>query len=130
MVGDPIANLINGIKNASVRGLETVSLPYSKMKHSILEVLKSEGYIVDFEKKGKDVKKKLDITLKYEDGISVIHDTRRVSKFSRRVYKGVKHILPVKNGYGMTVLSTPKGVMSDQKAKKEGVGGEALFEIW
>lgn len=131
MVIDPIANLINGLKNASTRGLEKASFPYSKMKESILSVLKKEGFVTDFEKKGKDVtKKKLEVTLKYEEGAAKINDARRVSKSSRRIYKDVKNIFAVKNGYGISVLSTPKGIMSNRTARKEKVGGEVLFEIW
>jgi len=130
MVIDPIANLINGIKNASLQGASTVSLPYSKVKHSILEVLKKEGYIEDFEKKGKDIKKRLNVNLKYTEGDPVIKEVKRVSKQSQRIYKSVKDIHPVKNGYGMMVLSTPEGVMSDNEARKRRVGGEALFKVW
>lgn len=130
MVIDPISNLINGLKNASERGLETVSVSHSKMKAAVLEVLKKEGFINDFEKKGKDIKKKLEISLKYENGQPAIKGTKRVSKFSRRIYKGVKELYPVKNGYGVTILSTPKGIISDKEAKKDNVGGEVLFQIW
>ncbi len=130
MVGDSIANLINSLKNASHRGLATASFPYTKMQEAILSVLKKEGFIVDFEKKGKDIKKSLEVTIKYANGVPAINDTKRVSKFSRRVYKDVKSIYPIKNGYGLAVFSTPKGVMSDREAKKANVGGEALFEIW
>jgi small subunit ribosomal protein S8 len=128
---DPISNLINGLKNASKRNLKAVSFPYSNLKMEIAELLKKEGYISDVDKNGKKVKKTIDITLKYDDnGNPVIAETKRVSKFSRRVYKGVKEINPIKNGYGLVVLSTPKGVMSGKQAKKENVGGEVLFEIW
>lgn len=130
MVIDPIANLINGLKNASSQNLESVSLPYSKLKFNILTVLKKAGYIEDFEKKGKEVKKKLTITLKYEEGEPKIVHARRISRFSKRVYKGVNDIYPVKNGYGLMVLSTPNGVVSDREARKQKVGGEALFEMW
>ncbi|MCB9805701.1 30S ribosomal protein S8 [Candidatus Nomurabacteria bacterium] len=130
MVGDPIANLINGLKNASIGKKDIFSAPYSKLKENILSVLKKEGFISDFEVKGKDVKKHLDVSLKYEAGVPAIHGVRRVSKFSRRIYKGIKDIFPVKNNYGISVISTPQGVMSDREAKKAKVGGEILFEIW
>lgn len=130
MVSDSIANLINGLKNASARGLETISFPYTRMHDSIVSVLKKEGFISDFEKKGKDVKQHIEIVLKYVDGEPVIHEARRVSKLSRRVYKDSKSIYPIRSGFGLAVYSTPKGIMSDKQAKKENVGGEALFEIW
>lgn len=131
MVIDPIANLINGLKNASSQKKETFSISYSKMKHGILEVLKKSGYVADFEKKGKDVSKRLEVTLKYrENGDPMIGEARRISKFSRRIYKGVNDIYPVRDGYGILVLSTPKGIISGKEARKIKVGGEALFEIW
>lgn len=130
MVTDPISNLIISLKNASLQGIEEITVPYSKIKNNILEVLKKEGYISDFEKKGKDIKKKLKVELKYDSGSPKINDVKRLSKFSKRVYKGVNEIYPVKNGYGILVLSTPKGVISDRDARKQKVGGEALFEIW
>ncbi len=130
MVIDSISNLINSLKNASVRGLATVSLPHTKMQESVLEVLKKEGFVAGFETKGKEPKQNLEITVKYENGAPAIHGAKRVSKLSRRMYKGVKSIFSVQNGYGISVLSTPKGIMADHQARKENVGGEALFEIW
>lgn len=130
MVGDPISNLINGLKNASQGKKEFFSAPYSKLKENILIVLKKEGFISDFEVRGKDVKKHLHIDLKYEEGLPQIHGVERVSKFSRRIYKGAKEIFPIKNNYGVTVFSTPQGVMSGRDAKKSKTGGELLFEIW
>jgi small subunit ribosomal protein S8 len=101
------------------------------MTEAILEVLKKEGFIADLEKKGKDIKKHIDVELKYfEDGEPAIHDVRRLSKQSKRVYKGAKEIHPVKNSYGIMVLSTPKGILSDKEARKQSIGGEALFIIW
>lgn len=132
MVTDPIANLINGLKNASSQKKAEVSVPYSKLKESILAVLKNEDFIEDFKSTGKEVaKKQLEVVLKYdEDGNPKINDVKRISKSSRRIYRDVKNMFPVKNGYGMSVYSTPKGVISGKQAKKENVGGEVLFEIW
>jgi small subunit ribosomal protein S8 len=130
MVGDKISNLIIGLKNAGIADHKVVSFPYTKLNHSILDVLKKEGFIDDFEKEGKDLRKKLNATLSYKEGVSAITDIKRASKQSRRVYIGYKDIRPVKNGYGMSVISTPEGVMSNKEAKKKKLGGEELFKVW
>jgi len=130
MVGDRVSNLIIGLKNAGTADHKVASFPYSRLNHSILDVLKKEGFISDFEKEGKDLRKKLNVTLSYKDGHSAITDLKRVSKQSRRVYLGYKDIRPVKNGYGISVISTPEGVMSDKEAKKKKLGGEELFKVW
>lgn len=130
MVNDKVSNLIIKLKNASNAHKESVSFPYSKFIESILELLKKENFIKDFTKKGKKIIKTVDIDLLYVDGEPRIRDVQRVSKLSRRIYKGVKKVTPVRNGFGMMVLTTPKGILSDKYAKKEGVGGEALFKIW
>ena len=130
MVGDRVSNLIIRLKNASLSDHKIVSFPYSKLNHSILEVLKKEKFITDFEKEGKGLGKKLIITLAYNNKVPVISDLKRVSKQSRRVYLGYRDIKPVKSGYGISVISTPEGVMSDKEAKKKKLGGEELFKIW
>lgn len=127
---DPIADLINRIKIANQKGIKTLSVPHSKMKESILAVLKKEGYIADFSKKGKKVQKTLDVDLAFVDGKPKIHSAVRMSKPSRRSYMSVRDIHPIKQGYGRLILTTPKGVMSDVDARKERVGGEPLFTIW
>lgn len=130
MVNDTISNLIISLKNASMTGLKSVSIPYTKLQENILNVLKKEGYIEDFKDKGEGVKKTLEIKLKYVDDVPSINDVKRVSKFSKRVYVGAKDIRSVKRGYGINVVSTPTGVISGKEAKKLNVGGELLFEIW
>lgn len=130
MVVDPVSNLINGLKNASVSKKEVVEVPYTKMNQSILEALQKQGLVSDVEKHGKKISKKISITLKYEGKEPVITGVKRVSKFSKRVYKGSKDIKPVKNGYGVSIISTPKGILSDSEARKQNLGGEVLFEIW
>jgi small subunit ribosomal protein S8 len=130
MVGDTISNLIISLKNAQKARHEEVVLSFSKMKLSILEVLKKEGFIAGVEKTGKDISKKLIVTLKYEDGAPAITDVKRISKQSKRTYTGYKDIKTVRNGYGITVLSTPQGVMSNKEATKSKVGGELLFTMW
>ncbi len=118
------------MKNASLANRPTTAFPHSKMKYAILECLKKEGYISGFSKKLKKGFPVLEVELLYTDGKAKIVDVERVSKLSRRTYFGVKDLRPVKNGFGLLVLSTPKGIMSGKEAKKEMVGGEALFKMW
>lgn len=131
MVGDPIGDFIIRLKNAGAVAHESVSVPHSKMKLAIAEVLKEAGFIKDVEKRGKKVRKTLNIDLMYnKNGSPRITEVKRISKPSRRIYKGAAEIFPVRYGKGMLILSTPKGILTDAQARKEGVGGEALFEIW
>ena len=127
---DPISQIIIHIKNANVAGKATATLPYSKMKESVLEVLKKEGFIKDFSKKGKKVIKTLEIELMYIDGKSRIEGVEQISKQSRRTYTKAKEIKSVLNGYGALILTTPNGIMTDKDARKAKVGGEVLFKIW
>ena len=130
MVNDPISDMLIRIKNAGMVGKLHVSVPYSKLKHSIADVLVVEGYIASVEKKGKKTAKHLDIALKYDEKKKhAINEVKRVSKPSRRMYLGVADIKPVKYGRGTLVLSTPKGILTGKAARKEGVGGEALFTL-
>ncbi len=131
MVTDPIANMITSMKNGALVSKKTVVIPFSKLKYSIAQCLKEHGYIAGASKKTeKNNMNVLEIELAYTDAGAKIHDVKRVSKPSRRTYLGVHDIRSVKNGHGMLVLSTPKGILSDKEARKEAVGGEALFMIW
>jgi len=131
MVTDPVADFVNQIKNAGAVGKTTVSVPFSNLKSAIADVLLAKGYIRGVEKKGKKIKKTLEVTLAYaEDGKHRIKGVKRISKPGRRSYKSVKEIVPVRYGHGAVILSTPKGVLTGDDAKKENVGGETLFEIW
>ncbi|MFA6524516.1 MAG: 30S ribosomal protein S8 [Candidatus Paceibacterota bacterium] len=127
---DPISNMIIMMKNASLVGKETTSFPYSKMKNAVLECLKKEGYISTFSKKVKEGHPVLEVQLLYVDKKPKITEAERVSKQSRRVYFGMKDIHTVRNGSGLLILSTPKGILSGKEARKENVGGEALFKLW
>ncbi len=127
---DPISNMIIMLKNGSLALKEAVSFPYSQMKESILECLKKEGYIKQFSKKVKKGFPVLEVELLYADKKPKITEVERISKQSKRVYFKMKDIYPVRNGLGLLVLSTPKGILSGKDAKKEQVGGEALFKIW
>ena len=131
MVSDPVGDFIIRLTNAGAIKKQMVSVPFSNLKLAIAEKLKDAGYVVTVEKKGKKIKKTLDVVLKYDAaGMHVIHGVKRVSKPGRRMYKSVLEIVPVKYGKGSLVLSTPKGIMTDKEAKGARVGGEALFEIW
>jgi small subunit ribosomal protein S8 len=126
---DPIADMLTRIRNAQLVGHSEVSMPASGLKSAIAKVLKDEGYIDDFavrEKTGDAAKKELAIALKYYAGRPVIERIERVSKPGLRVYKGRNDIPRVMNGLGVAILSTSRGVMTDRKARADGLGGEIL----
>ncbi|MBU3969124.1 30S ribosomal protein S8 [Patescibacteria group bacterium] len=130
MVNDPISDFIIKIKNATLVGKEEVSIPYSNLKYAVAVTLSKAGFVGDVAKKGKKTSKAIDIQLLYKNKKSKINDVQRISKLSRRIYLGVNYIKPIKQGRGLLILSTPKGILTDREAKKERVGGEALFKIW
>lgn len=127
---DTIGDFIIRLKNAGAVGHETVSLPHSKLKEAIATKLAASGYLSGVETKGKDVKKTLEVTLKYEAGKHAINDVKRISKPGRRLYAKVEEIYPVKFGRGLLILSTPRGILTDKEAREQKVGGEQLFKIW
>jgi len=127
---DQIANMINMIKNAGSAEHESIVVSYSKIKQSIADCLAKEGYISSVSKKVKKGTPVLEIGVLYVDGAPKVTGAERISKSSCRVYKGVKEIKSVRNGGGLTVFSTPKGIMTDREARKAMVGGEVLFRIW
>jgi len=127
---DVIAELINNLKIGNLAGKETVTLPYSKMRESILEVLQREGFIKSYSKKGKKVIKTLEVELAYEEGKAKIQDVQQISKYSRRLYYKASEVHGVRSGYGALIITTPKGILTDRQARKEKVGGEPLFKIW
>jgi small subunit ribosomal protein S8 len=130
MVNDPIGDLIVQLKNASMAKKKHISLPYSKMKHALCKLLVDEGYIETVEQTGDEPKTVLTIALRYKNSIPVITDLKRKSKPGLRVYVG-KHAIPtVIGGMGIAVLSTPQGIVTGKEAKKRGIGGELLCEIW
>lgn len=118
------------MKNASRAGKAIATFPYSKIKQSILECLAAQGFIKAATKKSQKGFPVLEAELLYENGSSRIHDLKRVSKPSLRVYRNIKELKPIKQGFGAVILSTPKGILTDKEARKEHVGGEVLFEIW
>jgi len=128
---DPIAEMLTRIRNALQASHENVDIPNSKLKTSIAQVLKEEGYIKNYKVIEDGKQGILRIYLKYDDkGEPVIAGLKRVSKPSRRVYAGYEDIPKVLNGYGINIISTSKGVMTDRKARKIRVGGEILCSVW
>ena len=127
---DSISNMLIMMKNGSLAGKESVFVPYSKMKSAIAECLKKEGYVGNVLKKIKKDAPVLEIGLIYTKERPKITEVERISKQSRRVYFRMKDIHSVRNGSGLLVLSTPKGILSGKEARAEQVGGEALFRLW
>jgi small subunit ribosomal protein S8 len=131
MITDPIADLLTRIRNGVRAKHSRVDLPSSKLKVEIARILKDEGYLANFKLVEEKGKKTLRIFLRYTpDRRSVITDLQRVSRPGSRRYTGKKGIRPVVGGMGISILSTPRGVMTGQSARKEGVGGEVLCEVW
>ncbi|MCI4440998.1 SSU ribosomal protein S8P [Tibeticola sediminis] len=128
-MSDPIADLLTRIRNAQMVSKATVQIPSSKVKVAIAKVLKDEGYIEDYKVKSEGGKAELEIALKYYDGKPVIERIERVSRPGLRVYKGRDEIPSVMNGLGVAIVTTPKGVMTDRKARATGVGGEVLCYV-
>ncbi len=128
-MSDPIADLLTRIRNAQMVSKTTVSVPSSKVKVAIAQVLKDEGYVDGFEVKNEAGKAELVISLKYYAGRPVIERIERVSRPGLRVYKGCQSIPQVQNGMGVAIVTTPMGVMTDRKARAAGVGGEVLCYV-
>jgi small subunit ribosomal protein S8 len=127
---DPISNFIVQIQNASFVGKATVSVPHSNLIAAIADLLVRKGYLKSAKKLGKKVQKTLEVELSTVDGRPRVSGVQRLSKPSKRLYRGHEEIYRVKQGYGTLVVSTPKGILSDDEARKEKVGGEILFTIW
>ena len=128
-MSDPIADMLTRIRNAQMVEKTSVALPSSKLKVAIAQVLKDEGYIDNFAVTGEGSKPTLQIALKYYAGRPVIEKIERVSKPGLRVYKGCQEIPKVMNGLGVAIVTTPKGVMTDRKARAAGIGGEVLCYV-
>jgi small subunit ribosomal protein S8 len=128
-MSDPIADMLTRIRNAQSVDKAVVSMPSSKIKVAIAQVLKEEGYIEGFSVRSEDGKSQLDIALKYYAGRPVIERIERVSRPGLRVYRGREAIPSVMNGLGVAIVTTPKGVMTDRKARQTGVGGEVLCYV-
>ncbi|MBI2670221.1 MAG: 30S ribosomal protein S8 [Candidatus Yanofskybacteria bacterium] len=126
--------MLTQIKNAQARGKSEIVSPFSKIKFEIAGILKTKGFIAGVDKRKIKTKKSefnmLAIELKYDNGVGAIKGIKLVSKPSRRMYAGKKDLKPVKNGYGISVISTSKGIMAGEDARKAELGGEVLFEVW
>ena len=128
---DPIGDMLTRIRNGQMRSLNKIKVPFSNFRFKVLEVLKKEGYIIDFYlEEGKEKMKSILVVLKYYEGQPVIKEIRRVSKPGRRVYSRAISIPKVKNGLGLAILSTSKGVMSDADAIKNNLGGEIICRVF
>jgi small subunit ribosomal protein S8 len=129
-LNDPVGDLITRIRNAQLRGRSKLTSPASTLRNRVLQVLKDEGYIRDFREVANGVHKEIEIELKYFEGSPAIHEIQRVSKPGRRVYSSIKDLRLVRNGLGISIISTPKGVMSDNAAREANVGGEIICEVY
>jgi small subunit ribosomal protein S8 len=127
---DPLGDMLTRIRNAQMRKKSSVSTPGSRLRQHVLDVLQSEGYIRGYSTLEQDGREEFEVELKYYDGEPVIREISRVSKPGRRVYVSVKNIPRVANGLGVSILSTPKGVMSDSEARDQNVGGEVLCTVF
>ena len=127
---DPIADMLTRIRNGNMAKHAEVKIPFSKIKESIANILKNEGYIVSYEVKEEGTKKDIVVTLKYIDGDAVIKGLKRISKPGRRVYTSVESLPKVLGGLGIAIVSTPKGVITEKECRKHSVGGEVLCYVW
>ncbi len=126
---DPLGDMLTRIRNAHMRGKGKCETPASNLRGRVLDVLESEGYIRGYASVEKQGFKHFEIELKYFEGAPVIREIKRVSKPGRRVYSSVKSLPQIRNGLGIAILSTPKGVMSDNIAREQNVGGEILCQV-
>jgi small subunit ribosomal protein S8 len=129
-VSDTIADFLTRIRNASAAKHKSLDVPSSKLKVAIAEILKDQGFIAGYQLRNEGPQPTLEVKLRYFYGEPVIREIRRVSKPGRRVYAGVAELPRVRNGLGVAIISTPRGVMSDKQARRENVGGEILCTIW
>ena len=126
-MSDPISDMLTRIRNAQSAGHKAVAIPLSKIKLEIAKILKREKYIDDYKKSGKGNKKILEIDLKYP---MAIREIKRISKPGQRIYVKASVLKQIKSGYGVSIISTPRGLMTNKEAHKARLGGEILFEIW
>jgi small subunit ribosomal protein S8 len=129
-MNDPLGDLLSRIRNAQLRNKSKVTSPNSRLRESVLDVLKNEGYIRGYTVVERDGRSEIEIELKYFDGEPVIREIERVSKPGRRVYTSVRNMPRINNGLGVTIVSTPKGVMADHDARDANVGGEILCTVF
>ncbi len=127
---DPISDMLTRIRNAQAVSHQTVTVPFSKLKFNLAKILEREGLVNEVTTRGRKVRKVIEIKLKYEKGMPVINGLKKISRPGRRIYLKRKELRPVKQGYGLAIISTSTGLMTDKEAKKRNLGGEVLCEIW
>ncbi|MDD5433570.1 MAG: 30S ribosomal protein S8 [Candidatus Pacebacteria bacterium] len=127
---DPITDMFNRIRNAQIVFHKTTEIPFSKLRYSIAEILKAEGFILDCKKKGKKPYQFVKVQLKYDNKIPAVSGFKRISKPGQRIYKRANEISKVKSGYGLAIVSTTKGLLTDKEARKNKIGGELMVEVW
>ena len=129
-LSDPIGDMLTRIKNSQIRNHKKIQLPSSKFKVKIVEVLKNEGYIIDFKVDDDEKKPNIEINLKYNLGNPVISNIERISKPGRRIFSSAESLPKINNGLGIAIVSTPKGVMTDVDARKQKIGGEIICKVF
>lgn len=128
---DPVSDMLTSIKNALAVEKETVDIPFSKLKYEIAKILEQKGFVEKVEKKGRRIKRIIEIFLKYDQNKKpAISGFKMVSRPGQRIYLPAKKIKRVKDGYGIAIISTPRGLMTDREAKRQNLGGEIICEIW
>ncbi len=127
---DPITNMLNSIKNAQAVSIPQIEVSFSNLKYEIAKILERKGFVEKVTKSGKKTDKTLEIVLKYEDKIPAISGMKRVSKSGQRIYAPAQKIKSVRAGYGISIVSTSKGLMTGSEARKQNLGGEIICEIW
>jgi small subunit ribosomal protein S8 len=129
-MSDPVGDLLTRIRNGQLRSLNKINSPHSRLRASVLDVLKEEGFIRSYTEVEQDGRRELEIELKYHEGQPVIRELKRVSTPGRRVYTSVKDLKPHRQGLGVSIVSTPQGVMTDTHAREKNVGGEVLCQVF
>ena len=129
-LSDPIGDMLARIKNSQIRNKKKVEMPSSKFKSKIADVLKKEGFIIDYKVEENEKKQNLVIMLKYNSGKPVINTIERVSKPGRRIFSSAESLPKINNGLGIAIISTPKGVMTDVNARKQKIGGEIICKVF
>jgi len=127
---DPITDMLNQIKNAQAVGKTEILIPLSKIKNEIASILSKEGFVGEVKKAAKDKIKGLKIALKYENEVPAMAGFKRVSKPGQRIYEGFAELRKVRGGYGMSIVSTSKGLMTNNEARKQKLGGEVICQVW
>ena len=127
---DPITDMLNRIRNATALQKEEVLVPFSRIKYEIASILSKEGFLEEVKKNTKEKNKIIKITLKYDNNVSAILGLRRISKPGQRIYSESSELKKIRGGYGISIISTSKGLMTNKEARKLKIGGEILLEIW